>query len=234
MANVALLVCMPEIVYSEFVVETLLPLTVNPYVKAVLTRVGMRSEYARTNLLGEFMNSGIEYVFIVDADMQIPYDALERMLAWQKKMISVLYFSRGDKPFPVIFKPEPIDTWPKNKYFGYPRDSMIEIGACGHGGLLIHRSVLEAMEQPYSQLGPYKNQPFVGSDLRLCMKAREEAGVKIWCDTSIKAGHYKPLPITEKMYLDDEEEYIAFWENEARKQREHMSNRLMQKEKENV
>lgn len=208
-----IILCLPELITAKFVAETLLPLTQEKATNKVLFRVGSRSEYAREILLKEFLKGKAEYAFIVDADMLYPHRVLPRLLAHDKKMITGLYFSRGDpkRAYPVIFENEPLDKWPKTRYFNYPDNSLIEVGACGHGCLLIHRDVLEDMDPPYSQLGPFQDRPLVGSDLRLCLRARE-LGYKIWCDTSIKLGHLTTRPITERDWLENKQESIERWE----------------------
>lgn len=212
--KVDVLVCFPDIIVSRFVTSTLLPVTHQPVVSRVLARVGMRSEYAREVLLEEFMRGDSDFVFIIDADMEIPSNALPKLLGHRKRFITGLYFSRGDMAFPTIFQTEPIDQWPKTRYFYYPDNQLIKVGACGHGCLLIHRSVLASMERPWSQLGPFRDQPLVGSDLRLCLKARTEAKVNIWCDTSIKCGHIRPQSITERDWVENREEGIRAWEEQ--------------------
>jgi len=206
------ILCFPELITARFVCDTLLPLTQNRAVNRILFRVGQRSEYAREILIGEFLKGEAEYAFIVDADMSYPANTLERLLSHKKKIISGLYFSRGDitKAYPVIFKNEPLNKWPKTRYFDYQDNALIEIGACGHGCLLIHRDVLEEMEPPYSQLGPFHDRPLVGSDLRLCLRARE-LGYKIYCDTGVKLGHLTIKPITEEDWLNHKENSVAEW-----------------------
>lgn len=219
---VDVLIPMPDLICSAFVVETLLPLLQEPVLKRLLLKPSMRAEYSRDILLHEFLKGTSEYVFITDADMILPPHTLGRLLWHKKKMITGLYFGRGEKAYPIIFEVEPLHQWPKTRYFFYPQNQLIEVGATGHGCLLIHRSVLEALEPPYSQLGPFDGEPLVGSDLRLCLKARKEAGVKIWCDTSIKCGHLHPDPITEATWERGKVEHIEEWEEvmERMKQRE--------------
>ena len=131
-------------------------------------------------------------------------------------MVTGLYFGRGEKKYPIIFEPTPLGTWPMTRYFSYPQNALFEVGATGHGCLLIHRSVFEKMERPWSQLGPFEGMDVVGSDVRLCAKARREAGIKIWCDSTIKCGHLTPSPITEEDWIKDQdifkEEWDKYWE----------------------
>ena len=212
---VDVLLCLPDLMDSAFVTETLMPLFSSPVARRFLTRPGLRSEYAREILLHQFLeDKESEYVFILDADMILPPQTLPRLLWHKKKMITGLYWSRGEVPnYPVIHEVEPLDKWPKSRYLRYPKDGkLFEVGSCGHGCLLIHRSVLEKMTPPFSQLGPYGGEEIVGSDIRLCKKAREEAGVKIWCDPLLRCGHLRPRAITEEDWLEHEEDGIKEWE----------------------
>lgn len=221
MSDVAIILCLPDLVCSEFITSTLLPLMNEGISCEVICKTGMRSEYAREILLNQFVSkSKAEWAFVVDADMQYPQHTLSRLLSRGKRMITGLYFSRGEIAYPVIFEKEPIEKWPKTRMMDYPRHGLVEVGACGHGCLLIHRSVLEQMERPYSQLGPYAGQDVVGSDIRLCLKARQEVGVSIWCDTDIKCGHIKPLPITEETWLRNKERGIEIWEKHVERRRD--------------
>jgi len=210
--TVDIILCFPELIYAPFVTETLMPLMQERSVRRFLCKVGMRSEYAREILLDEFMAGDSEWVFVLDTDMIMPPRVLPRLLVHNKKMIGVFYVGRGEKKYPVIFPPDPIHEWPKRRYFEYPKDRLIEVGATGHGGLLIHRSIFEKMSKPWSQLGPYDGNNVVGSDIRLCLKAREEAGVKIYVDTSLKAGHLTPYPITESDWERDKIIYAEEWQ----------------------
>lgn len=210
--SVDLILCLPDLICSQFVTDTLLPLMVEPAISRVACKAGLRSEYARSILLHEFLEGKSEYAFLVDADVILASHTLPRLLWHRKKMITGLIFARGENSWPIIFEPnQPLDDWPKRRYFNYPQNTLCEVGACGHSCLLIHRSVLEAMEPPYSQLGPFMGQELVGSDLRLCLKAQKEAGVKLWCDTSIKCGHLMPMPITEEHWLKNAETFTAKW-----------------------
>jgi hypothetical protein len=67
------------------------------------------------------------------------------------------------------------------------------------------------MEPPYSQLGPFRDKELIGSDLRLCLRARE-LGYKIWCDTGVKLGHLTVRPITETDWLANKEQSVKRWE----------------------
>lgn len=211
--TVDLLLCFPEQIYSLFVVDTLIPLLGETRIARVLCKEGMRSEYAREILLNEFLRGDSDYVFILDADMILPRHALLRMLAHGKKVVSGFYFSRGDRTWPIVFRPdEPTTLWPKTRWFDYPQGGLHEVGATGHGCLLIHRSIFERLEPPYSRLGPFMDQPLVGSDVRLCMKIREEAQEKIWCDFSLKCGHLTARPIEERDWVAIKENSMLEWQ----------------------
>jgi hypothetical protein len=61
-------------------------------------------------------------------------------------------------------------------------DGLVELTAGGSAGMLIHRSVLEAVDWPWFEYG------FVSEDLMFCDKARK-AGFPIYCDLSTRLGH---------------------------------------------
>jgi hypothetical protein len=177
----------------------------------------MRSEYAREILIKQFLElkemKSFEWLFIVDCDMILPETALPKLLASGKKVISGMYFSRGDRTWPIVFRPdEPPEHFPKSRWFEYPESGVHEVGATGHGCLLIHRSVLEQLEPPYSQLGPFADEPLVGSDVRLCLKIRQETEEKIWCDFSVRCGHLTTKAIGEKEWMEGKEQSMMEWQ----------------------
>jgi len=216
--SVALLVIFPELIHAKFVVETLVPLMGLPHISMLLTKIGMRSEYAREVLIRQFLEMPeYEWLFIVDCDMLIPQDALPKLLNSGKKVISGLYFSRGDRTWPIVFREEePVGRFPMSRWFDYPDGGVYPVGATGHGCLLIHKSVLEQLEPPYSQLGPFMDEPLVGSDVRLCLKIRDETNEKIWCDFSVRCGHLTTRAVEEKDWEAIKEQSIAEWTNYLR------------------
>ncbi len=69
-----------------------------------------------------------------------------------------------------------------------PPNELIEVYAAGSGGMLISRDALEAIgPDPFSFL-ELRRGTFMGEDLVLCKRLRE-AGIKIYCDTSVHIGH---------------------------------------------
>jgi hypothetical protein len=211
--KVDLLLLFPELIAARFVTSTLFDIVLHPRVSRIWSKVGMRSEYARELLINNFLEeSGSEWLWIVDTDMEVPRGALDRLLSHNKKVVSAMYFSRGDHTWPIPFQMEPIHHWPKTRMFNYPKNALVEAGATGHGCLLLHRTVLEKLEPPYSRLGPFGDEPVVGSDVRLCLKIREEANEKIWIDTGLQCGHLSVKPITESDWLDVKDWSIIQWE----------------------
>jgi len=65
-----------------------------------------------------------------------------------------------------------------------PERGLTEIHAAGTAGMLIHRRVLEKMEEPYFRTYGKQNE-----DLMFCKRVREETGEKIYVDPEVKLGH---------------------------------------------
>ncbi|MFH1185966.1 MAG: class I SAM-dependent methyltransferase, partial [Chloroflexota bacterium] len=74
--------------------------------------------------------------------------------------------------------------------------------AVGTGGIVIHRSVLEAMTPPWFE---YCNG-WGSEDLEFCKRVREELGLPVHCDFSTVSGHYMLVATGQaefrQMYLD--------------------------------
>jgi hypothetical protein len=69
----------------------------------------------------------------------------------------------------------------------HPDGGVIEVEAAGGAGMLIHRSVFDALERPWFEAGRGSTAR-VGEDINFCEKAREH-GFSIWCDLDSVLGH---------------------------------------------
>lgn len=79
----------------------------------------------------------------------------------------------------------------------YPREKIVECDAVGFGGVLIKTSILRSMKPPY-----FFSTTGSGEDIYFCMKARQEAGARIFMDTRIKLGHLGKPAVIDEEYFD--------------------------------
>jgi FkbM family methyltransferase len=131
-----------------------------------------------------------DYLLSVDSDIVLPKDALVKMLAADKDVISGLYIQRIPGTQTVEVYMDTANGGCTNiPYSLLENRGVVEIAACGMGCALIKGEVFRKMEYPHFF---YKEaltmQGTVSEDVYFCMKARE-IGFKVWADTSIKCDH---------------------------------------------
>jgi GT2 family glycosyltransferase len=169
--------------------ESLVTLTHNvPY----LTRVAFThnrgsSIAANRNLLVEALLDvqDLAWLCMIDSDMVVKPDTVNRLLATGKDIISALCFTRYP-PYPVAARfceRGPISA------ATLPRLNQVEMA--GTACLLIRRHVLETIPYPWFE----HPVPGYGEDEVFCRKVRA-AGFEIWLDGTTEVGHVGTSTIT--------------------------------------
>lgn len=160
--------------------------------------------FARETLTQHALQGGMDYICMIDDDM-IVYDPeiLEKLLAHNVDIVAPLAFTRNPPHLPVMYEVDSgFDPVLKKEYYqtkyikNYPKDKLVEVDATGFGMVLINLNVVKAMKPPY-----FFSTTGTGEDVYFCLKAKKEAGAKIFIDTSLKLGHLgAPNVITEETY----------------------------------
>jgi hypothetical protein len=156
-----------------------------------------------------------DWLLMVDTDQRVPVESLEKLIQVADKnkrpVVSGLVFAAvwnglSLRPVPAIFYQTedggilPLDNYPKN--------TIVEIAACGAAYMLIHRSVLEKIRENapedikdwcWFQDGPINGNRWLSEDLIFSTRIREN-GFKIHAHTGALAGHHKMLWIEEAHY----------------------------------
>lgn len=157
---------------------------------------------ARETIVEVAVDSGMDYLLMIDDDMITPMNIFERLYAHQKEVVAALAFSRYPPFKPVIYElREGYDHVKKSPYFvnyavlAYPKNKLVECDAVGFGAVLIDCKVFPKMEKPW-----FMSTSASGEDILFCHKARK-AGIRVFMDTSLKIGHLGVAPIiTEEDY----------------------------------
>ena len=159
---------------------------------------------SRNFLAKECLESGAEWLFMVDSDVVVPAQTLERLLSHKVSIVGGLYWRRHPKIFAEAFKFRPGTT----QYDPIPDQNIYsalnEVDGIGAGCLLIHRRVFENLKDKVKKLTiPAEGNnvelyeffkftsaepPYVSEDLFFCIQARL-AGWKIYLDGNVKCGH---------------------------------------------
>jgi hypothetical protein len=163
----------------------------------ILPLAGMPFDMARNMGCQKTLEMGFEWSMHLDSDTIPPRDAILRLLAHKKPVISGLYCRRSPPHgVPVMIKN---GTWVVN----YLPNSIVDVDLVGAGCLLIHRSVLEALPPSDANRGkrwfdwrvdmaglpgvePGDN---LSEDFSFCRSVKKKLGIPILVDTSIQCRH---------------------------------------------
>lgn len=170
-------------------------------------------DVARNLLVERCLEGDWQWLWFVDADMCFKPETLVRLNSRKKPLIAGLCFTRVLPPAPAAYRGITRYTeegWP---YYRVQFEEILEFleargaelkadepaailedgpdaleryDASGGACLLIHRSVLEAIEPPWFQY-TYDDR-MVGEDFYFYLKAKE-AGFQLWIDRTVIVGH---------------------------------------------
>lgn len=169
----------------------------------------------RNKVIQEFFKqTDAQWLLFIDSDERLTKETWQKLRAAaddrDKKVISALVFAdfeteNNDKrPIPTIYSHS--DDGGFSCIDDYPLDTVIEIGGCGTGCLLIHRSVLELVQQNATThqgkdwcwfIEGAINGVYFGEDL-LFSKRLHQLGVKIYAHTGAICAHHKDYWLDER------------------------------------
>jgi hypothetical protein len=160
-----------------------LPIIKGPYNDSARQRIIDSRNIIRQKVLDE----GYDYFFSLEQDVVPPKDVIQRLLSHDKKIVTGVYFSYQTNNDVTLLVPL---LWKKVKgeevRFMLEKEvlepKLMEVGACGLGCILIHRSVLNKIKFRYDK----SDKGF--DDMWFCKDA-SDAGFKIFADTSVKCKH---------------------------------------------
>ena len=144
----------------------------------------------------EAIQGGFDRVLWLDSDMEFQPDLMERLSARMdegRDFVTGLYFQRKDPFKPVIYR----ELYIRQREDGaqeavseaceeFPPDGIFEVAACGFGIAMTSVQLLRDVTEKYGM--PFTPIEGWGEDLAFCLRATD-AGYRIWCDSSIRAGH---------------------------------------------
>jgi FkbM family methyltransferase len=141
------------------------------------------------NLIADWAK-GYDYLFSVDSDIVLPKDALSKMIAANKDIISGLYIQRfTDRHVLEIYHSIPGGGMTHTPYEWIEGRGVVPIAGCGFGCVLVKSEVIRAISYPHFV---YKSaltmRDTVSEDTFFCKKARDH-GFEIFADTSIICEH---------------------------------------------
>jgi hypothetical protein len=175
----------------------------------------------RSDIAARFVASGHDWLWFVDSDITFSLATLPALLKHadpeDRPVLAGLYLLPAGQDYatgsgqtlqryvPALYQPDrdaqgrfgftSLTTWPE--------DDLLQVGACGAGCLLIHRSVFTRLDQAAAPGGAglwfaeriIDGRPF-GEDMSFCTRLAD-AGIPLYAHTGIRAGHVKLMQLGE-------------------------------------
>ena len=191
-----------------------------PHCVGIAQAKGHRVDRNRDNIVKQFLahERKPDWLLFLDSDMSFPVDIGMRLISARLPVIGGLYFHRSAHTPLVMTETSDIKddygrmarSWKFERELVYDflhgaglamRDAAVAIDgvddrihechAIGTGCMLIHRSVLEAMEPPWFEYRKHAES----EDLTFCYRVRHELNLPIHVDLGSVCGHYYNTPM---------------------------------------
>jgi hypothetical protein len=140
-------------------------------------------------------NPELQWAWIMGDDHEFDPTTLLRLLDRELDVVVPLCVRRQPPFIPVLFKePEsdtPIGQFPPHHWHQLPPAGLLEVYTAGSAGMLIRRRVLEAIPDPWFELGQM-GKDLTNEDTFWCIKV-QAAGFKIYADCEVTMDHWTPV-----------------------------------------
>jgi len=165
----------------------------------------------RNSVVREFLAGPADWLWMIDADMTFPPDALERLLASadpvNAPIVGGLCFgSTEGVMWPTMYDLVSDEHGPGfMRWTNVPENTMVQVTATGGACLLVHRDALTAIGEKFA--GPYPwfqetslgNEP-MGEDFTFCLRAGM-CEIPVYVHTGVKVGHVKATHLNYDRYV---------------------------------
>ncbi len=145
----------------------------------------MRNEAAKIALEGDF-----DYLFFIDDDVLLPFDAFHRLAEHDKDIIAGVTHIRGYPYYPMIFNFTD-EEYKKNSYvtnyakMADPFTGLLKCDAVGFSCCLIHTRLLKKIEPPYFITSTHQTE-----DVFFCKRVRDYIpDQEIFVNVKVETGH---------------------------------------------
>lgn len=158
---------------------------------------------ARNLCVAAFLRGGYDYLFFVDADTVPPIDAIDKLLATGKKIISGVTCNLKLcedgllRPAPMVMNYVNKNNREDGLMPILKPSGVEQVDAFGMSCCLIHKSIFDGMKEPWfeEQFVPKDGKKPIGEDIMFCNKL-SDMGEKLYADFSIHCDHWKMTKIT--------------------------------------
>ena len=137
--------------------------------------------------------TGAEHLMVIGDDHVFSPMLLYHLLTRKVDIIAPLVTFRRPPYMPIAFRPRKSGEtmWETTFWEDLPPSGIMEVGAVTNSGMLIRRSVLECLSDPWFDLGQVHPE-HTAEDLHFCEKAIH-AGFKVYVDVDEALEHLTPV-----------------------------------------
>lgn len=167
-------------------------------------------ERNRNAIVTQFLEAEENYTHLlfIDDDVIVPEYTISRLLGIDKDVVSVptpmhlngkTWSNCAYQRIPgVESDPEnPAKAFTWSEWWAWPpQKEPLQIGSTGMGAVLIRREVFETLKWPWFVMdwGDQYGKGNVSEDVYFCNQCTA-AGIDLWCDPSLEAGHLKRIDL---------------------------------------
>lgn len=168
------------------------------YTSVNLQSFGCNCSENRNNLVEMAQEYKARYILFIDNDMYFFPGAFTKLFKADKDIISGINVYKSPPHTVAAY------NWnEKTKHYEslteWEHGETFEVDGVGGAFLLVKMEVFDKIEKPWFFLGE-KEGTRIGNDFYFCNKA-QEAGYKIWLDSSARTGHLGVYPFTIDNYF---------------------------------
>lgn len=158
----------------------------------VAIHIGYKKEQfrARNNIVDAAIANDMDYILMLDDDMIVPHNLIQKLIEHDKDVVGALYYQRGGMYHPVIMRRKSHEKGLHTADFIDQSDPIVnenkglhQVDVIGGGCMLFKTDVFRSILQPY-----FETERILGTDISICGRL-QDAGHEIWVDTNIELGH---------------------------------------------
>jgi hypothetical protein len=167
----------------------------------------------RNILIRQALEHNCTHIFFVDDDVLIPQDALKRLLAHDKDIVSGLYLMRNFPHAPIAFNVAMKDGKCRFKFLNNEETGLIEVVNFGLGCCLIKTDVFRKMPDPWIRIGQLNTQEW-NDDIDFFNRARGDYDYHLWLDLDVRCGHMGTVVIWPE-YKEDKGIWLTSYDTQG-------------------
>ena len=183
----------------------------------ISTPDSMEIDTALNVSIANALREKVDYLFLWEADVNVPPQTLKLLMADDKPVVSGLVFQKVYPNLPILYD---YMNHPQSKYImechywydkGIKLKGLRKVDVVGAGCVLIKAKVFDKIKMPYFKFlkgdPASKDGGTISADNYFCRQLFE-AGVAVYVDTRICCGHLGVKESSEKDWVRNRKQYV--------------------------